>query len=1089
MSKSILIAGCAAAVLALAGAARAAVAPLPSLAEPALSPDGSEIAFASGGDIWTVPAPGGQARLLVTDPATESRPVYSPDGSRLAFVSTRSGAADIYVLTFSTGEVKRITWSDVGQALDGWSRDGKWLYFTSGQNDVRGQGDIFRVPADGGTPLEVSRERYLNEFESAPSPDGQSVALMARGLSNAQWWRNGHSHIDETELWLKPISEAGGYRKLLPGGAKHAWPMWSPDGSALYYMSDESGAENIWKLPIGGAPQQVTRFIDGRVLWPQIGYDGRSIVFERNFAIWRLDLGSGQTAQVPVALRGAPASAGTRHLNETSFGQLSLSPDGKKAAVIAHGEVFAVSAKDGGAAQRISRSPAAEGEVDWAPDSGSVVYVSERGLDSHLVRYDFDKGAEEVLTANKGLDASPTHSPDGRMVAYVHGARELHVLTLAANGKPAKDVVVFTGPLGDDRPTLAWSPDSQWLAFTLVDRKSFRNVNVIPAAGGGARPISFLANGQTGGKIAWSPDGRFILFDTAQRSEDARMVRVDLLPHVPKYREDAFRELFKPGTTPDKPAEPASPPAPAKEDAAGGDKSDLKDGKEAASGKAKKARPEPVKIVFEGIRERATILPLGMDAEAPVISPDGKTLVYLTDQDGQQNLYAYSLDELAKEPPSPVQLTTTRKAKSGYAFTPDSKEVFYLDGGAVFSTSVESPKAKPLAANAEMDVDFDAEKMVVFDEAWRALNRGFFDANFNGKDWAGLRARWEPYVAGARTGDELRRDINLMIGELNASHSGIGKGADAPDAIKPVPVGNLGLRFERQPYEAGRGLVIREVVALGPAAIEGTIVPGETLVSVNHKPVGPGVDLDSLLTGEVGKKTVLGIGSAKDPAKVREAVVRPVAAGAAGGLLYRQWVNDRRAYVEKASGGRLGYVHIPDMGGPSLQQLYLDLDAQNQEKQGVVIDLRNNNGGFINGYALDVFSRRNFLTMEPRDLFALPSRQALGQRALGAPTVLVINESSLSDAEDFTEGYRALGLGKVVGQPTAGWIIYTSPERLIDGSAVRVPSTRIRDLKGEDMEMHPRPVDITVERPLGETVAGKDAQLDAAVAELLKEPR
>jgi C-terminal processing protease CtpA/Prc len=152
----------------------------------------------------------------------------------------------------------------------------------------------------------------------------------------------------------------------------------------------------------------------------------------------------------------------------------------------------------------------------------------------------------------------------------------------------------------------------------------------------------------------------------------------------------------------------------------------------------------------------------------------------------------------------------------------------------------------------------------------------------------------------------------------------------------------------------------------------------------------------------------------------------------------------------------------------------------------VVIDVRNNNGGFVNGYVLDVFARRNFLTMTPRDLFALPSRQNLGQRALGLPTVLVTNESSLSDAEDFTEGYRTLGLGKVVGVPTAGWIIYTSNQPLIDGSVVRLPSIRVQAHDGEDMEMHPRPVDVMVERQLGETVQGKDAQLEAAVAELLK---
>jgi C-terminal processing protease CtpA/Prc len=152
----------------------------------------------------------------------------------------------------------------------------------------------------------------------------------------------------------------------------------------------------------------------------------------------------------------------------------------------------------------------------------------------------------------------------------------------------------------------------------------------------------------------------------------------------------------------------------------------------------------------------------------------------------------------------------------------------------------------------------------------------------------------------------------------------------------------------------------------------------------------------------------------------------------------------------------------------------------------VVIDVRNNNGGFINGYVLDVFSRRNFLTMTPRGLFGVPSRQNLGQRALGSPTILVTNESSLSDAEDFTEGYRYLGLGKVVGVPTAGWIIYTGGQGLIDGSTVRVPFIRIQGADGKDMELNPRPVDITVERPLGETLAGKDSQLDAAVAELLK---
>src|SRR5580692_259344 len=263
----------------LAGKGTMAQTALPSLSDPAISPDGREIAFVSGGDIWTVAAAGGEAHLLVTHPATESRPLYSPDGTKLAFVSTRTGAGNIYLLTLATGELTRLTYSDRPDSLDAWSHDGKWIYFTSAVNDVAGQGDIFRVSSAGGTPLEVSHERYLNEFESAPSPDGGQIALVARGISSSQWWRNGHAHIDETEVWLKPVGESGKYQRLLKAGAKHAWPMWSSDGKTLFYMSDASGAENIWAVQVGApeSAKEVTHFKEGRVLWPSIGGGGKTI--------------------------------------------------------------------------------------------------------------------------------------------------------------------------------------------------------------------------------------------------------------------------------------------------------------------------------------------------------------------------------------------------------------------------------------------------------------------------------------------------------------------------------------------------------------------------------------------------------------------------------------------------------------------------------------------------------------------------------------------------------------------------------------------------------------------------------------------
>jgi tricorn protease len=200
--------------------------PKPYFSDPCPSPDGSEIAFVSGGDIWTVPSKGGEARLLVSHPATESRPMYSPDGRKLAFVSTRSGNGDIYVLTFATGELKRLTFSDSLDQLDAWSRDGRWIYFSSSSGDISNMNDVFRVSSDGGTPLAVAADRYASEYFSAPSPDGQALAITARGIVNAQWWRKGHSHLDESEIWLVHDAVPPRYERLSEaGGAKEAWPM------------------------------------------------------------------------------------------------------------------------------------------------------------------------------------------------------------------------------------------------------------------------------------------------------------------------------------------------------------------------------------------------------------------------------------------------------------------------------------------------------------------------------------------------------------------------------------------------------------------------------------------------------------------------------------------------------------------------------------------------------------------------------------------------------------------------------------------------------------------------------------------------
>ena len=1059
-----------------AQAPRGAVPPRPSFAEPGISPDGSTIAFVSGGDIWEVPSRGGDARLLVSHPATESRPLFSPDGKRLAFTSTRTGNGDVYVLTLATGDVTRLTFDDANELVSGWSADGQSVLFQSSSHDISGMLDVYRVGVDGGTPMPVAADRYTTEYFAASSPGGEAVAITARANAASQWWRKGHSHLDESEIWLVKRAAAGGaptYQQITNGGAKDAWPMWAAGGKGLYLMSDRSGAQNIWAISSLGvqgdaqAPAKaVTTFTDGRVLWPSITRDGRTIAFERDFGIWTVDTASGQSHEVAISLRGAPAATGVVHRTFTDqLQELALSPDGKKTAFAVHGEIFSIGAKDGGDAVRVTQTAAEEGEIVWAPDSRRLAYVSDRDGTNHLFVYDFATGKETQLTNGAGRDNMPRYSPDGKWIAFERDSKELRVIDPSSKEEKLIAAGAFDTPPFQDARDFTWSPDSRYVAYLTAGTKSFQNVQVAAVAGGQARPVSFLANSNAG-SLSWSPDGTYLTFATSQRTEPGVVMRVDLLPRTPKFREDQFRDLFREEhpktTTPPEPLAPAATPA-------------------TDAGTAAAGRSKSVEIVYDEIRRRATLLPVGVDVARQEISPDGKWLLLTASAAGQQNLYVFPMDELSKEPAIARQLTSTPGAKRSAHFTADSKEVYYLDRGRLFNVTLEKREPRSIAVAAELDVDFSREKIEAFRQAWTYLRDQFFDDKMNGVDWNVVRTIYEPRVGGARTPDEMRRIISLMLGELNASHMGIA----APPQGNQNTVGRLAADFDDAEYAAGGRLKVASVVPLGPAALAGLKV-GDYITQVDSRAVGARDNLDALLDHTVGKRTALSV-AASPTAAAREVIVKPIDQPTEKALRYRQWVEQRREYVAKASGGRLGYVHMFDMSAAALEQLHVDLDAENHAREGVVVDVRNNNGGFVNVYAIDVFARRGYMNMMPRGFPSVSSRSPLGQRALELPTILVTNQHSLSDAEDFTEGYRTLKLGKVVGEPTAGWIIFTGGVSLIDGSTLRMPSYKIFASDGTPMEMHPRQVDVAVTRPVGESYAQKDSQLDAAVAELLKQ--
>lgn len=1022
------------------------VAGIPYFSDPALSPDASEIAFVSGGDIWTVPAAGGDAHLLVSHPDYDSRPIYSPDGKYLAFTSTRSGNGDIYVLDLVSNELKRISFDDGFDDGSAWSADGKYIYYSSTSKDIAGMRDIFKIAASGGTPIAVSDTRYVSEFFPMPSPDNKWLAVSAHGVAAAQWWRNGHSHLDESEIWL--MKENNTYEQFTSSGAKHLWPMWSSDGKAIYYVSDESGTQNLYMKPLTGSAKKLTSFTTGRVLWPTMAYNGKAIVFERDFKIWYYNIATGNASAIKINKRGAASTPVAEHVKLTNtFRELAVSGDGKKSAFIARGDVFVAATKDGGDAVRITATQGIESQISWAKNSNSIVYISDRDGPSHIFEYNFISKTETRITNSEGNDGSPRFSPDGKLLSYVRNGSQLRVINVASK-KDDLITTAYTGIAPFFQSDYTWSPDGNWIAFASIGSNSFRNINVVAATGGQSRPISFLPN-SFGGDVSWSKDGKFILFTTAQRTESASVAKIDLVPQTPVFKEDDFKKLFTDSTA----------------------KKDTSALAKATADNVKNTKDkEPGKIVWDGIKDRLTLLPLDVDVSDHALSPDGKTLAVIATQAGQENVFTYNLED---QSPVLKQLTTTAGAKNSLQFVSNT-ELYFIELGKLQSLTLESKQVKNIAVTAELDIDFNKEKGEIFKQAWELQNKGFYDPNFHGSNWNKIKTIYEPLAAGANTIDELRRILALMVGELNASHSGV---AGPPAQFN---VGKLGLRYDAAAYEKSGIFKITEVVAAGPAALAGIQV-GDQLLSIDGAPLSSAVNIDELLLNKTGKMVTLAVRNMTGAET--NAAVRPVSITAEKSLLYKQWVQQQRDYVIKKSNGKLGYVHMFDMSAESLNKFYLDIDAENHDRAGVIIDVRNNNGGFVNAYALDVLSRKGYMNMSYRNMPAAPARTVLGQRALDAPTVLLTNQHSLSDAEDFSEGYRSLKLGKIVGEPTGGWIIYTSNITLFDGTVVRLPFIKVTDRDGKNMELVPRPVDIAVSNPLGEK--NKDSQLDKAIETLL----
>ncbi|HIE50338.1 MAG TPA: PDZ domain-containing protein [Armatimonadetes bacterium] len=1053
---------------------------VPYFRTPALSPDGSLIAFCYAGDIWFVEAEGGEARLVTSHPAYDDRPCFSPEGTKLAFVSQRTGNGDVYVMSLEEGELLRLTFHDGMDVVEDWSPDGEWVYFTSARDTMGGA--IYRVSLEGGTPVRLLGDPYESFYNVAVSPEGRKLAFNNNG---DPWWRHGPNPYGASDIRVvSNRPEASDFRQLTNYAGRNRWPLWDAEGKGVYFVSDRDGHENIWYQPLDRRckARQITYFTEGRVLRPAISRDGCWMVFERDFGLWRLNLETGEVGPVDLTVRADQQLNPISYHTYTTVDEFVLSPDGKKVVYAVRGEIFAdfadkEEAKRKGDSFRVTDTPFREGQLAWSPDSKQVVYISDRFGENEVFLYDFTTQTETRLTDSPGLKYAPKFSPDGKWISFFHAPDRICLLDPKTKEiRPFIHLNYFYGLPGPGLYT--WSPDSQWIAFFSQDENFFTNIYVQGLGEEKAHQVTFLSHIGSGG-LLWSPDGKFLIFTTSQYRDEAQIARVDLKPLPPTFREEEFAKLFeeekKEGESSRRSPEDQGPSA---HPQAGEEENGEEEEKE------EKKEPEPVEIEFADLKYRLRFLtPPQMNAHAVCISPDSKTLIFRAPLTGKWNFWSLSLEEEKREEP-PTQVTSTSGWKGNAYFTSEGKKLYYLDEGKIHYRKFPKGDPKTLETRAELEVDFHAEKMQIFREAWTLMRDHFYDPDFHGRDWNALRERFEPLVQGAQTREDLREILNLMVGELNASHLGAsGKGEGAHD-------GYLGLTFDPAEQARTGRLKIAVIVPQGPVDVaEGEVRVGDYLLAVDGQPVGKEANLYELLHRKVGRKVTLSVNDRPKLEGAREVSVQPVGGGRMNWLHYRHWVKQNVEYVNRLSQGRLGYVHIRNMSYQAYMQFLEDLDTEAHGKEGVVVDVRFNGGGHIATFILDVLQRRACTYSVFRGRGRTAAENLAGNRLLDKPTIVVANEHSGSNTEMFTEGYRQLGLGKVVGKPTAGAVIWTWSWRFLDGSWFRLPRIQVTTLGGEDLEGAARGVDIEVDRPLGEAARGRDSQLEAAVKYLLAQIR
>lgn len=1020
------------------------------------------VVFTFEDDLWTAPLSGGEARRITVHPGSETGARFSPDGRWLAFTAGYDGGSDIYVMPSGGGEPVRLTYHPSRDSVRGWSEDGKWVYFVSGRKlDAR----LYRVPAAGGAEEEIPIPKVRHASVGA---GGSPIAFVPTSADRQNW--KGYKGGQQQDIWLYD-APAKSYRKIITWEGYDNFPMLTAD--AVYFNSDrEDGRMNLYRYDRKTeAVKRLTPFKDWDVQSPAYGH-GR-IAYVCGGWLWTYDTRTGLNEKLAVTVPTERWQTRDFPVDPADFLQdVSPFPDGKRAVVEARGDLYLVDTELERAENLTSTSDTRETAPAVSPDGGRVAFYSDRSGEYELYTMEPKAGASwtPVTKGSKTYYYRIAWSPDGTKLAFQDNDFTLYVADPAAGTVDKVDRFLY---LKDNEifwewADYAWSPDGRWLAYSVVVENMNSALRLYDTK---AKKVTPLSDGYFDDfSPAFDENGLLLYFLSNRHFKPQLDFMMD--NSVAVETTEVLAYLLQ-------------------------DKGPLPFTKEFTQALPKE-KVKAVEIGFAGLADRVYRVPVdpgtykglrGRLNGFAYLSRPNAGFPGMDEFFNPKGAALWDLDVFALDGEGPEQVCQTL---GSYSPTPDGQRAVYFAG--------KEAGWVDLKGGAEMEklsfyglmqtVRTGQEHAQIFRDLWRQVRDFFYDPAMHGVDWDGIYDKYAALVPYVASRGDMNTLIGEAIGELCVSHAYV-VGRGGPRRLKldseGAETGLLGADLEADAqaghYRIARILRGRSDTEEGfsPLLAPGVGVKvGDYLLAVDGVPIKASDNLHRPFAGKAGREVTLTVNAGPGTKGAREVKVRTI--GSDGGLRYQDWVRGNAEAVEKATGGRVGYMHLADMDEEGLAQFEEAFRAL-RYRDGLIIDVRSNGGGFVSWFILDKLDRRLKFLTQTRDQKAM--RYPHGVHA--GPIVVLCDEETGSDGEIFTEHFKELGRGTVIGTRTWGGLVgIINMVPLLDGGSATQPNVGFANLRGEwVVENRGAVPDITVEQDPARVMAGGDPQLEAGIARIL----